>query len=416
MSVDKATSPRIPALDGVRGVAILLVITCHISERFQFSNVYLQCIKAFAFAGWTGVDLFFVLSGFLITGILWDSRGSSTFFRNFYARRTIRIFPLYYATLAILFIFLPATTPNHVMTRGWLAALELAPSYWAWYFTYFVDVLIALKGFVVTGGHFWTLAVEEHFYLVWPVLVYKLSRRTLKSLSISLIVAALALRLAMVIYDVAPTAIYVLTPCRMDGLALGAFLALTVRDPNGLQTLVRLARLVLPASALIWLTLMCIQGEWSQYGIIPQTVGYLVTELFYGSVLVLTLASNRLAAVASARPLRFLGKISYALYVFHVFVVLLAAPFFALGDASHYSIVFALITRLGGELHAPGALLLLLDALVYVAVSVGVSIGIAVLSWYTLELPCLRLRCFFPYARKNAAENVLETSHAVRAY
>jgi peptidoglycan/LPS O-acetylase OafA/YrhL len=277
-----------------------------------------------------------------------------------------------------------------------------------------VDVLIALKGFVFPS-HFWTLAVEEHFYLVWPVLVYRLSRRTLQSISVSLFVAALALRVALVIRDVAPAAIYVLTPCRMDALALGAFLALTVRCPDGWRTPVRVARLALPALALIWFTLMYSQGGWSQYGHIPQTVGYLVTELFYGSVLVVTLSSERLAAVVSARALQFLGKYSYSLYIFHVFVILLAAPFFALGDASHYSIVFSRVARLGGGLPVPGALMLFLDGLAFIVLSIGISIGMALLSWHLLELPFLRLKRFFPYATKNAAENVLEASQAFEA-
>jgi len=378
------TSVHIPALDGVRGLAIPLVLVCHLSEHFQFSALPLQWMKAVAFAGWTGVDLFFVLSGFLITGILWDAKGGRGYFRNFYARRTIRIFPLYFAALAILFIAIPALSPEYAISSR---------HYWAWFCTYSVDFLIALKGFQFPG-HFWTLSVEEHFYLVWPLLVYKLSRRALMATSVSLMVAALVVRVAMVLANAPSTAIYVLTPCRMDGLALGAFIALALRGPDGLQTLVRLARLVLPASALLWVTLLVLQGQWSQYGPVPQTVGYLVAEMFYGSLLVFTLASSRVAAAASIRSLRFLGKISYGVYVIHVFVVFLVSPFFARGVSSNYSIVFSAATHLVGA-RTFGAGMLVLDGAAYIALAVGLSVGAALLSWQILELPCLRLRRYF---------------------
>jgi peptidoglycan/LPS O-acetylase OafA/YrhL len=392
MNNDKPSLDRIPALDGVRGVAILLVFSHHVAELFTVSNIPLQWIQEVAFSGWTGVDLFFVLSGFLITGILWDTRTGAAYFRNFYARRTIRIFPLYYATLAVLFIVVPAI--RH---------------FWLWYCAYFVDVLNAWQGRFVFAAHFWTLAVEEHFYLLWPILVYKLARRTLISTSLFLTVAALVLRLAMTLGGATPMAIYVLTPCRMDGLALGAFLALTLRGPNGLQTLVRLARVVLPISAAAWIAIMCVKGRWSQYGLIPQTAGYLVSEMFYGSVLVFALASSRLAAIMSARPLRFIGKISYALYVFHVFIIAWAAQFFALGATADYSIVFSLAAHLMAGRPLPVTLLLWLDALAYIVLASGLCVGAALLSWHLLELPCLRLRRLFPYARKDAAGRPSET-------
>ncbi len=177
---------------------------CHISEQFRTSNIAALWLKAVVFAGWTGVDLFFVLSGFLITGILWDAKGSSGYFRNFYARRTVRIFPLYYATLVILFVLVPALSSGDAPGGRMFQELMQARPHWLWYGTYLVDVLVAWKGFLF-AGHFWSLAVEEHFYLVWPVLVHRLFRRTLLSVSLALIVAPLILRAVMVVCKAAPT-------------------------------------------------------------------------------------------------------------------------------------------------------------------------------------------------------------------
>jgi peptidoglycan/LPS O-acetylase OafA/YrhL len=378
-------------------MAVLLVMICHISEQVHPTNSLSRSIKSVAFAGWTGVDLFFVLSGFLITGILWDAKGGNAYFRNFYARRTLRIFPLYYATLAIVFILVPAISPKSAAADGLFSELLLSRHYWAWYGTYFIDLLFALKGFMF-AGHFWSLAVEEHFYLVWPLLVHKLARRGLMSLCLALIALAMVLRFTMLVSMFPPVAIYVLTPCRMDGLALGALLALTLRGPNGLELMRRFARVGLAISGVMWITLMWLQHGWSQYGLIPQTVGYLVTEVFYGAVLVFTLTSKRIAAFMSVRPLRLMGKISYALYVFHVFIVILVARFIALGTVSHYSIVFSLMKSIGGAF-VPGRFLMLLDSVVYMAVAIGLSVGVALLSWHILELPCLRLKQFFPYAK-----------------
>jgi len=391
------SSERIPALDGVRGVAILIVMASHLSEQFSFTNHTLGHARAVLFAGWTGVDLFFVLSGFLITGILLDAKGSHGYFRNFYARRTLRIFPLYYVTLLIFLVIAPAIAPRH---GGWQPLhYPLARHCWIWFCAYLTDVLVAWKGFLI-GGHFWTLAVEEHFYLVWPFLVYRLSSRGLAWACLVLILAATVLRAGLSLGGVSTTAIYVLTPCRMDGLALGAFLAIAVRQPEGLRTLLRVARMVCPLAAVLWVGIMLWDHGWIQYGLVPQTLGYAVTEVFYGCLLVFTLAWKNLADAMAAAPLRFLGKISYALYVFHPFVVFLLAPAFALGAVDHASAVSVWLGHLFGG--TAGLPVLVLDGLVFVVLATGLSVGAAVVSWYALEAPCLRLRRLFPYTKRSA--------------
>jgi peptidoglycan/LPS O-acetylase OafA/YrhL len=398
---------HIPALDGIRGLAIILVLVGHLADHFKPGNAITTAVQRILFAGWTGVDLFFVLSGFLITGILWDAKADTHYFLNFYARRTVRIFPIYYFTLALIFLVLPLLLPwlGHLTGRlaevgreqiGWFVTTR---AYWGWYVTYFVDFLVAWKGFkVAIPGHFWSLAVEEHFYLVWPCLVYFLRFRALVAASVALVAGALMLRVALYHYF-SQTAIYVLTPCRMDGLALGALIALLARSPGGLRKLAPLALRVLAVTAVIWAGVMLgVTHEWSQYGPIAQTLGYTLTIFFYGSFLVVALTQARVGAWLSGKTLRFFGKYSYALYIFHVFAFLFFARFFAFGDVSRYSMIHTFSP--GASSVAERGLWLTLDALLYILLAVGVSVLLALLSWNFLEQPCLRLKRYFPMKTK----------------
>ena len=160
-----ATSPRVtghlPALDGLRGLAILLVLLRHFTEGAELRSKSGRWLAAALDAGWIGVDLFFVLSGFLITGILLEARRSQHYFRNFYVRRTLRIFPLYYGVLAVIFGIAP--------WLGWLVP-EVGPEEHsqAWLWAYGTNIIMSwtgsplLKHGWLNLNHFWSLAVEEH--------------------------------------------------------------------------------------------------------------------------------------------------------------------------------------------------------------------------------------------------------------
>ena len=142
------------------------------------------------FGGWIGVDLFFVLSGFLITGILYDAKGGPHYFRNFYMRRSLRIFPLYYAFLILIFAVMPllrASGADHVGKQVWM-------------WTYLSNVLFARvgwEGMPAHTTHLWSLAIEEQFYLLWPLLVWLASRRRLIQLCVGSIAVAFATRLVL---------------------------------------------------------------------------------------------------------------------------------------------------------------------------------------------------------------------------
>src|SRR5258706_538487 len=187
---------HIPALDGLRGVAILLVLVLHFAPYapgLQAPTVLLDRLYLrVSGIGWTGVDLFFVLSGYLITGILYDTRGSKHYFRQFYARRFLRIFPLYYVALALFLIILPWPHSFDSVIR------ELRGDA-VWYWTYLYNMRVAATGFLPSSalGHFWSLAVEEQFYLIWPIVVLWLGRKHLIVTCAVAVVAALACRLSM---------------------------------------------------------------------------------------------------------------------------------------------------------------------------------------------------------------------------
>jgi peptidoglycan/LPS O-acetylase OafA/YrhL len=374
-------SGQIPVLDGLRGIAILMVLFFH--ATFVQPGPPLDSLLHFTFRsfGWAGVDLFFVLSGFLITGGLLDTRAGSAsphpprYFRNFYARRTLRIFPVYYGYL-VLFLLL---APRHVVdgVRGDLVFFWLYLQNFA---------VVAAGDFVHTHflDHFWSLAIEEQWYLVWPLVVLRTTRRQLVVVCAGLVAFSLALRLGLLAAGVSPYAIHVLTPARLDGLAVGALLAAAARGPGGLRRWVPGARLVAAASALGIGALVSLQRGLFFY-VLPGTMslGFTLVALLFGALLVLAVearAGGTAARLLGGRFLAMFGRYSYTLYVIHEAV----------------RVVFVLaLQHFGIKPYQPQPGWIGLQLLVYLGVF-GLSLLLAAASYRFYERPILRLKRFFP--------------------
>jgi peptidoglycan/LPS O-acetylase OafA/YrhL len=297
------TERHIPALDGTRGIAVILVMAFHL---------WRSPVTAL---GWSGVDLFFVLSGFLITGILWDSRLEPERGRSFYIRRALRILPLYYGVLIAVFVVRPALGWAHRLDDLALANERL------WYWTYLCDWRIALNHppAVTFLTHFWTLSIEEQFYLVWPLIVWRCSRRTILTIAGAVAVGALLLRIALVSATTVPDAAYALLPCRLDALAVGAIVALGLRGPGGVAAL---RRWVVPAAlagvvVVGVLTVVRPSVRFVDPGMM--TIGFTALDwAFAGLVLIAATVRSRLLEWS---PLRAAGRYSYGLYVYHPIVM-----------------------------------------------------------------------------------------------
>ena len=352
------------------------------------------------------MDLFFVLSGFLITGILWESRGAKHYFRNFYARRTLRLFPLYYGTLVLIFLLLPALMPWVDIHPRYLSAIGTqiratneASRYRIWYLTYSVDFLVAIRGFIFPT-HFWSLAVEEHFYLLWPLLVQRLSYNNLVKATFITFLGTLVLRCFFINF-VNRFALYAFTPFRLDGLALGSLIALALRDENGGALMKNIARRSLPILAGLCIVLTAMMQGWSQYGVFAQTIGYSVTAVLYASILILTLTVNSWAEIFSNRILCFFGKYSFGLYVIHVFVLALADNLFSLGNPAHFSLLknFSVDHKTLFDVAPKSALWV--DCSVYIIFALGLSLLLAMVSWHFIEAPFLKFKKWFPYEKRH---------------
>ncbi|MEW6319920.1 MAG: acyltransferase [Acidobacteriota bacterium] len=377
---------HIPSLDGLRGIAILFVMVHHYTIIEPASALDAAVVR-YLTVGWAGVDLFFVLSGFLITGLLYDDRGAPGYFRRFYARRTLRIFPLYYLVVFLSLVVLPQCPDWYLLLVG---PVDLAPVHEAAFWLYLSNVSIAMREAFQHGilGVSWSLAIEEQFYLVWAPVVWWLGRRELVALSVALIVAAPALRALLLYADVHHVAVYVATPARLDALATGALVALVVRGPAGAV----LGRWSLRAAVLL-LGLVVAMVSWGDNnwwdGGITQRVGYTLIALAAGATvchLVTSGASGRLARALSGGVLGTFGKYSYALYLVHLPVMRMAREF-----------VFD--PRLAP---AVGSSQLPAQALFYVVAGLpALALGWA--SWRWFEEPILRLKRHFPYGPSRTA-------------
>jgi peptidoglycan/LPS O-acetylase OafA/YrhL len=378
----------LPVLGGVRGLAVLMVLLFHfVGDRPPSSWGDRAIVHVTGFGAY-GVELFFILSGFLITGILYDTHNRPHYFRNFYMRRFLRIFPLYYGVLALVFFVAPLIP----LLRG--PALDYLVHRQAWAWLYAVNIYIAKEGEWSFSylNHFWSLAIEEHFYFFWPVVVFLLARRPRALIMVSLItlLGAMLARLTGSLMGMSWWATYTLTPFRLDALTLGAFLAVTARQPGGLDRLARALPLVVTAIG----GLLMVTFGWtrlvSREGLeLVLPVRAALIEMLLACLLVWALIAPGRSTTSRffcSRSMVFLGTYSYGLYVYHHFISYYLA-------SNHIDVQLAL--RLGSH----GAAIALQATL-----GASVSLALAYLSYELFEKRFLRLKRLFETAKEPAPE------------
>jgi peptidoglycan/LPS O-acetylase OafA/YrhL len=373
---------HMPTVDGLRGIAILLVLWYHAPFLFrdlpEFSANQspwssLGFFGTLSLGGWIGVDLFFVVSGFLITTILLRLRDCGGSCWAFWGRRGLRILPLAMLYLLALFVLAGLGDP-----------LKMLPHFeaWAWYVFYFGNIHIALYGWQPLAVMIlWSLAIEEQFYLVWPVLVRACSRSRVLWLSGILMVMAPMMR-AIMLWAADYPATYVFTLCRLDALAAGAVVAVIFGHPTWQAEAARLCKRLAPFASVVMLITFLVPFSPS----LPETRPWFFSVFGYswlaGSFAVLLGASLNAhglwGAILKSPVLTFLGKRCYGLYLWHVliagFVTAELQPF-----------------QLGFHVH----MLLWVGALLIVASG----------SWMLYEEPILRLKQFLPYVEKQPARS-----------
>jgi peptidoglycan/LPS O-acetylase OafA/YrhL len=366
---------RVDELDGIRGIAILLVFVFHAFKRASYftANPILNYIAKLTSIGWIGVDIFFVLSGFLITSILLQKKGEKDYFKNFYARRVLRIFPLYYLMLGIIIASMSVLEPG---SQTYI--LERLPFY-----------LLYQQNWLMAGGDLpsiyllvtWSLAIEEQFYIFWPFLIYFLPKRALVIVNIGIILLSVFGRIIVALVSDNPTSTlyiaYYSTITRLDTLALGALIAIIFQESTLWQE--RLKKIAIPAllgaTALV-LTVVLMPNREELYNNIPiRLTGYSVLAIMGGSSIVISLThdkSSLLRRFFRNKSLRFFGKYSYALYLIHPIILQIFLDL--LWDAKFR----------GWQAYVS-----------YLFISFCLTIILSLLSWHLLEKRMLNLKRYF---------------------
>lgn len=369
MSADAKPEPlsraHLPPLDGLRGLAVLFVLVHNFSLIEANVTLPQKLWTLFVGAGWIGVQLFFVLSGYLITGILLDERGRPRHLRDFYVRRALRIFPLYYAFLVVRLLVLPRL---HLATA--VPPLHAA-GFW-FYVSNWTDLTL---GHVDNMGHLWSLAVEEQFYLVWPWLAL-LPRRAFGRACLALIVGAFVARLSFLRAGLPGPWLYLSTITRADALAMGALVALALRDAAQRAWLSRALRPLAAVGALALLVVLARTHGLSRFNVHVQTYAYTALALLFALLLAdLSLAPGRAyARVLSNGALRRVGTYSYGMYVLHI-------PFKS-----------AVVALAGARLAAAAETHALAVDVAFCATMTALTFGLAALSYVALERPFLSLK------------------------
>jgi peptidoglycan/LPS O-acetylase OafA/YrhL len=364
-----------PSLDGLRGLAILMVIAHNgLTLDTEGHSAGVKALYKLLDTGWIGVTLFFALSGFLITGILLDAQGQPRAWWHFTVRRALRIFPPYYLFLIVAFVLLPQLGAQP-------SAFQAGEDNRIWLWTYLINWFQGVGHGVPAIPHFWSLAIEEQFYLLWPPLVLALHRpRQVLWLCLAVIGISVGARAWMSHQGGMADMIYTWTPTRMDALAYGALAAWGMRQPALLAWFDRMK----PRLHLLVLGVLLAGAAYTK--LFPRTsdrgftVGYAVLGLCFAYwVLVLARADQREASAWTSwarRPwLMELGRVSYGMYIVH--------------KPLHDFVMPALRQAITWNVGSP------VGSVAYLIALTLLSYGVAKISFHVLEQPLLKLKRHF---------------------
>jgi peptidoglycan/LPS O-acetylase OafA/YrhL len=349
---------HISALDRLRGIAALMVIVFHLWQFGFLRDLPLPAgILKISVFGQTGVDLFFVLSGFLISRILLSTKDSTNYFRTFYARRALRIFPLYYFALVLYYFVIPFFSHNYVS----------AGDQW-WYWVYLQNIPDTFTNLSADGpGHFWSLAVEEHFYMLWPIVIYFFTRKQIGYISIGVIFTAFLSRLYLISQGIG---VFYFTLCRMDALAMGCLLAIVEPWFRAKESRINLLRWTGSFILAILIPLWSMSSGNGVY--IVALTKFTIISVFYACLIGIVSFSRQLKFFQFLEygPLKQCGTIGYGLYVYH-------------------GLCFVLIKNL-----IPGT-----NSLVQTGIVLTITFLSAYASYIWLERPLLGFKKYFRYAK-----------------
>lgn len=290
-------------LDGARAIAVIMVMFYHFFQDINTSNETLLIIKKLSLFGKTGVSLFFVLSGFLITRILLNTKKYNSYFKSFYIRRILRIFPLYYFFLILYYFILP------LLPERFFASF----SEQIWYWVFLQNFALTFDWKSIGPNHYWSLSVEEHFYIFWPLIIYYFPVKKIKWGIISLCIISFFTRIILIKNNIEESQF---TFARFDELAIGSFLAVLELE----NRLTKNLKKFLLAFAIFLLPLIFISLRNGNSSLFESSIKYLVLGLVYGTfvgIIISLNAQNWFKNLLKTNFMRFTGKISFGLYVYH---------------------------------------------------------------------------------------------------